>query len=70
MVPIFLGGTGLYLDSLKGTMSHIPKIPKKIELKIKLLHSKLGNLHFYNKTYFLHILLFQKKLLIKKLMNQ
>ena len=48
-VPIFVGGTGLYLDSLKGTMSHIPKIPKKIELKIKLLHSKLGNLHFYNK---------------------
>ena len=48
-IPIFVGGTGLYLDSLSGTISHIPKIPKKIESRIKFIHSKLGNTFFYNK---------------------
>jgi len=48
-VPIFVGGTGLYLDSLNNTISPIPKIPRKVNEKIEKIHSKLGNTFFYNK---------------------
>ena len=47
--PIFVGGTGMYLDSLLGNISPIPEIPERIKLKVEQLHEKFGNLYFYNK---------------------
>ncbi len=48
-IPIFVGGTGLYLESLFGTISPIPKIPKTIKNKIEKLHKKYGNSFFFKK---------------------
>ena len=48
-IPIFVGGTGLYLESLYGKISPIPEIPPKVEKKIKELHEKQGNLSFFKK---------------------
>ena len=42
-IPIFVGGTGLYLESLCGKISAIPEIPARVETKIKKLHEKHGN---------------------------
>ena len=48
-IPIFVGGTGLYLESLYGKISPIPEIPEKVEKKIKELHKKHGNFSFFKK---------------------
>ena len=48
-IPIFVGGTGLYLESLYGKIAPIPQIPLRIEEKIKKLHKKYGNSYFYRK---------------------
>tara|TARA_E500000331_G_C17218922_1_gene697139 strand:- start:423 stop:1319 length:897 start_codon:yes stop_codon:yes gene_type:complete len=48
-IPIFVGGTGLYLDSLYGTISPIPEVPLKIRNKIEKIHSRLGNAYFFKK---------------------
>ena len=48
-IPIFVGGTGLYLESLEKTISPIPKVSKKIDRKIKVLHQKYGNAFFFKK---------------------
>ncbi len=48
-VPIFVGGTGLYLDSLFGKVSPIPKISMKIIKKVEELYSRLGKDFFYKK---------------------
>ena len=48
-IPIFVGGTGLYLESLQKTISPIPKISPALTNKIQLLHQKHGNLYFYKK---------------------
>ncbi len=48
-IPIFVGGTGLYLDSLIHGISPIPKTPEKIRLKIRNIHKKLGNHYFFEK---------------------
>lgn len=48
-VPIFVGGTGLYLDSLNNTLSPIPKISMKTNDRIEKIHSRLGNTFFYKK---------------------
>ncbi len=48
-IPIFVGGTGLYLDSLFGNISPIPQISEKVRIKIENLHKKFGNIYFYNK---------------------
>ena len=48
-IPIFVGGTGLYLDSLFGNISPIPKISDSVKLKIEKLHKKFGNHYLYNK---------------------
>ena len=47
--PIFVGGTGLYLESLYGKISAIPEIPARVETKIKKLHKKHGNSVFFRK---------------------
>ena len=41
-VPIFVGGTGLYLDSLFGKVSPIPQISLKIKKKVEELYLRLG----------------------------
>ena len=48
-IPIFVGGTGLYLESLYGKISAIPEIPARVETKIKNLHKKHGNSVFFRK---------------------
>ena len=48
-IPIFVGGTGLYLESLYGKISPIPEISANVEKKIKELHKKHGNLSFFKK---------------------
>jgi len=48
-IPIFVGGTGLYLESLHGKIAPIPEIPSKVEKKIKKLHKKYGNSLFFEK---------------------
>ena len=48
-IPIFVGGTGLYLESLYGKISPIPEISEKVEKKIKKLHKIHGNLSFFKK---------------------
>ena len=48
-IPIFVGGTGLYLESLYGKISAIPEIPARVETKIKNLHKKYGNSVFFRK---------------------
>lgn len=48
-IPIFVGGTGLYLESLYGKISAIPEISEKVEKKIKKLHEKHGNSLFFKK---------------------
>ncbi len=47
--PIFVGGTGLYLDSLCGNISSIPKVSLRIRNKIEKIHSRYGNDYFYRK---------------------
>ena len=47
--PIFVGGTGLYFESLYGKISAIPEIPARVETKIKKLHKKHGNSFFFRK---------------------
>ncbi len=48
-IPIFVGGTGLYLESLQKTISPIPKISLAVKNKIQILHQKHGNSYFYKK---------------------
>ena len=39
-IPIFVGGTGLYLDGLNGQVSPIPDIPKKIIESVEQIKKK------------------------------
>ena len=48
-IPIFVGGTGLYLDSLINNISNIPSIPEKTRLKINQILSMKGKSYFYEK---------------------
>ena len=45
--PIFVGGTGLYFQSLLNGLAEVPKIPKKTKNKVRKLHEKLGQKNFY-----------------------
>jgi len=47
--PIFVGGTGLYLDSLINNISNIPPIPEKIKLRVNRILSVKGKSYFYEK---------------------
>ncbi len=48
-IPIFVGGTGLYLDSLNGNISDIPEINHRVKKNVEKIHGKLGNEYFYEK---------------------
>ena len=48
-IPILVGGTGLYFQSLIDGLVNIPEIPLKFRSKIRLIHKKEGQKKFYNK---------------------
>jgi tRNA dimethylallyltransferase len=48
-IPIVVGGTGLYFNSLLHGLATIPNIPLKIRSDIRKYHKKIGQLKFYNK---------------------
>jgi tRNA dimethylallyltransferase len=49
MVPIIVGGTGLYFKALTDGLVKIPNIPIKVRNKIRLMQKKLGQKKFYNR---------------------
>jgi len=48
-IPIIVGGTGLYFQSLIYGLTKIPEIPLKFRSKIRLLQKKEGQKKFYKK---------------------
>jgi tRNA dimethylallyltransferase len=48
-VPILVGGTGLYFQSLVDGLVKIPEIPPKFRKQIRLKHKKEGQKKFYKK---------------------
>ena len=48
-IPILVGGTGLYFQSLINGLVKIPEIPVKFRNKIRLIHKKEGQKKFYKK---------------------
>ena len=48
-IPIFVGGTGLYLDSLISDISPIPKINLKVKRRVREIHEKYGNEFLFKK---------------------
>ena len=48
-IPILVGGTGLYFQSLIDGLVKIPEIPIKFRNKIRLIHKKNGQEKFYKK---------------------
>ncbi len=48
-IPILVGGTGLYFQSLINGLVEIPEIPIKIRKKIRLLQKKEGQKKFYKR---------------------
>ena len=47
-IPILVGGTGLYFQSLTDGLVKIPEIPEKFRGKIRLMQKKVGQKKFYN----------------------
>ena len=48
-IPIVVGGTGLYFQSLINGLVKIPTIPSKLRNKIRSVHKKYGQKKFYQK---------------------
>ena len=48
-IPILVGGTGLYFQSLVNGLAKIPNIPIKIRSKVRLMQKKNGQNEFYKK---------------------
>tara|TARA_B110001452_G_scaffold188448_1_gene158763 strand:- start:105 stop:1016 length:912 start_codon:yes stop_codon:yes gene_type:complete len=48
-IPILVGGTGLYFQSLVNGLVKIPNIPTKIRNKVRLMQKKEGQVNFYKK---------------------
>jgi len=48
-IPILVGGTGLYFQSLINGLAKIPEIPIKFKNKIRLIQKKEGQKNFYKK---------------------
>ncbi|WP_367364017.1 tRNA (adenosine(37)-N6)-dimethylallyltransferase MiaA [Candidatus Tisiphia endosymbiont of Nedyus quadrimaculatus] len=48
-LPIIVGGTGLYINSLLFGYNEIPSISPKIRQYVRELHSKIGSTQFFNK---------------------
>ena len=59
-IPIFVGGTGLYLESLINNISEIPQIPEKVKIKINKIMNRKGKLFLYNKLLKLIIVMQEK----------
>jgi len=49
MIPIIVGGTGLYFKALTDGLVKIPNIPIEVRNKIRLIQKKLGQKKFYNR---------------------
>jgi len=49
LLPIFVGGTGMYIGSLENNISDIPEIKKKVKTKVLKIHKKYGNFFFHKK---------------------
>ena len=49
ILPIIVGGSGMYLNGLENEISYIPKIKPKVRHKIKLIHELKGTLYLYKK---------------------
>ena len=49
MIPIIVGGTGLYFKALTEGLVKIRNIPIKVRNKIRLMQKKLGQKKFYNR---------------------
>jgi len=47
-IPIFVGGTGLYIDSLINGITSIPRIPESLKDDSTKLLNKIGSKNFYN----------------------
>ena len=47
ITPIFVGGTGLYIDTLINGITSIPNIPEKVKEDSKKLFNKIGSINFY-----------------------
>ena len=45
-IPILVGGTGLYFQSIINGLVKIPKIPLKFRIKIRLIHKKKDKRYF------------------------
>ena len=48
-IPIFVGGTGLYLESLTKNISEIPQISKKVKFKVNKIMERKGKQFLYDK---------------------
>tara|TARA_Y100000589_G_scaffold321658_1_gene353378 strand:- start:2101 stop:3006 length:906 start_codon:yes stop_codon:yes gene_type:complete len=48
-IPIFVGGTGLYLDSLVRNISPIPEINLKVKRRVREIQKKYGNQFLFKK---------------------
>ena len=48
-IPILVGGTGLYFQSLINGLVEIPEIPIKLRNRIRAIHKKEGQKKFYKK---------------------
>ena len=48
-IPILVGGTGLYFNSITKGMSKIPKINKQKRQKVRTLHERIGQAELYKK---------------------
>ena len=46
-IPIFVGGTGLYMDSIINNISEIPKISEKVKERVRSELKKFGINHLY-----------------------
>ncbi|MDC3091701.1 tRNA (adenosine(37)-N6)-dimethylallyltransferase MiaA, partial [Rickettsiales bacterium] len=49
ILPIIVGGTGMYLNGLEKDISYIPKIKEKVRQKIKQIHALKGNSFLFEK---------------------
>ncbi|WP_121543036.1 tRNA (adenosine(37)-N6)-dimethylallyltransferase MiaA [Candidatus Rickettsia colombianensi] len=48
-LPILIGGTGLYINSLVFGYNNIPDIMEDLRKEVRELHSKIGNIELWNK---------------------
>ena len=49
LTPIFVGGTGLYLESLTNNLSNIPKVTNQTKIEVKEMLKKEGHESLYKK---------------------